>query len=384
MNNDTVQRLKDLISNTQSVGISVGKNPNLDEMGAALGLYLSLKSMGKQLTIASPTNPLVEISSLVGINKVKKSLESDGGDLVVSFPYREGEIEKVSYTLEDGFLNIIVKAGELGLSFDEKSVEYKRSGGVPALLFIVGTPRLSDLGAIFNPEALKNTTIVNIDNKSDNQGFGDIVLVSQKFSSVSEQVAHLLYSLGFQLDLDTAQNLLAGISFATNNFQKPGTSIVAFEMAALLMKKGAIRERNTQQKNTIADGYGNKHQGPQQQPSQQQRQSQPVMDMRGNGQQQRPFNRSQFGPQQQQQRQPFVPQQQQPQISPTQPQPVMQHSPQQPQQQPHQVQPQRAPMAITQQDMQGTQEAKESSVPQSNEAPPDWLTPKIYKGSTVV
>jgi len=31
------------------------------------------------------------------------------GDLVVPFPYREGEIEKVSYTRDDNFLNIVVR-----------------------------------------------------------------------------------------------------------------------------------------------------------------------------------------------------------------------------------------------------------------------------------
>lgn len=244
MEEKTLQKLKELIANNEKIAIAVGKNPSIDEMGAALSLYLSLKASNKNVVVACPTEPLVEVSSLVGIDKVKTIFASDGADLVVSFPYKEGEIEKVSYTLEDGDLNIIVKAGSNGLSFAEKDVRYKRGGGssLSSLLFVIGTPRLSDLGKLFDPELLKETTVVNIDNKVDNQGFGDIVLVSPRFSSVCEQIANLINFLGLPLDIDGAQNLLSGISFATDNFQKPTTSFLAFEMAGVLLKKGAVRK----------------------------------------------------------------------------------------------------------------------------------------------
>ena len=242
MDNQSIQKLKDLINQNDSVAIAVGKNPTLDEMGAALGLFLSLESLGKKVTIACPTDPLVEISSLVGIDRVQKDLGGTDGDLVVAFPYREGEIDKVSYTIDGGFLNIVVKAGELGLGFSEADVQYRRGGSAAKVLFIMGTARLSDLGTLFDAEGLKETTVVNIDNKPDNQGFGDLVFVSPRFSSVSEQVADILTYTQFPIDVDIAQNLLSGIVYGTENFQSPTTSFVALEAAAALMKKGARRE----------------------------------------------------------------------------------------------------------------------------------------------
>lgn len=234
-------QIEDILAKNSRIGIAVGKNPSIDAMGAALALFLFLRT-NKQVTIACPTEPIVEISSLVGIDKVKTEINGEGGDLIVSFPYREGEIDKVSYTLEEGLLNIVVKAGEAGLSFDQNQVKFKRSGGLPTVLFIVGTSRLSDLGNLFNPEALKDTTIVNIDNQTDNQGFGDVVMASPHYSSVSEQVADLLVALQADIDTDMAQNLLSGIVFATKNFVDPKTSATAFEMVGILMKKGAVRE----------------------------------------------------------------------------------------------------------------------------------------------
>lgn len=241
MENTIVQKIKDAISNSDNIAIAVGKNPSIDEMAAALSLYLLLKD-NKKVTIACPTQPIVELSNLVGIDKVATRLEGGEGDLVVSFPYVEGEIEKVSYTLEGGFLNIVVKSSNRGLTFDEKDVRYSKGGGTFSLIFVIGTPRLADLGELINSDKLRNTKIINIDNKQENEGFGEIVAVSPNFSSVSEQVADLVLSLGFRLEKDIAQNLLDGISFATQNFQSSETSPLAFEIASFLMRNGAHRE----------------------------------------------------------------------------------------------------------------------------------------------
>jgi hypothetical protein len=243
MDTVTLQQIRDLLQKNNKIAIAVGSAPSVDDMAAALSLYLSLSQLNKSVSIASPDLPLVEHSSLVGIDRVKTQLEGgSGGDLVVSFPYREGEIEKVSYTIDNGYLNIVVKAGEQGLTFQERDVVFKRGGGAPAVLVVVGTPRLSDLGNLFNPDELKDTTVVNIDNKNDNQGYGDMVLVSPQFSSVSELMANILMQLGIDPDIDIAQNLLSGIAFATNNLQSTGISYTTFEVIAALMRKGAVMQ----------------------------------------------------------------------------------------------------------------------------------------------
>jgi hypothetical protein len=301
-------------------------------------------------------------SSLVGIDKVKTELSGEGGDLVVSFPYREGEIEKVSYTLENGYLNIVVKATEEGLSFEQQDVLFKRSGGVPSLLFIVGTARISDLEHLFDAEALKNTTLINIDNQNDNQGFGDVVLVTPQASSVSELAGSLLESLQIDIDADIAQNLLSGISQATNNFQNPNTSYMAFAMAGNLMKKGARRSRTDAPK----QGEGNRSPfGPFTMP--QPRQQTPIRDQQQPRQQAMSTPRSDQQPREQRQR----PWEQRPQ----QPQPRQQMPQSQPVSAPQQPQP------IQQPPIQTVERKEEKEEP---DTPPDWLAPKVYKSSTLI
>ncbi|OGH48180.1 MAG: hypothetical protein A3A51_04105 [Candidatus Levybacteria bacterium RIFCSPLOWO2_01_FULL_39_10] len=182
------------------------------------------------------------MSNLVGIDKVKSQIESKSGDLVVSFPYQENEIDKVSYTLEGKFLNIIVKPKENQLSFGEKDVIFKKSGETPAVVVAIGVKRLSELQTFFNVEGLKDTAIVNIDKPGNNEGYGDFVVIGQNSSSVSEQVADLLLTLSYPIDQDMAQNLMSGIVSATGNFQSPRTSSLAFEIAGVLLRNGARRE----------------------------------------------------------------------------------------------------------------------------------------------
>lgn len=351
MDNVSAQRVKELIAKNDKIGILVGKNPSLDQMAASLSLYLGIKQLGKNPSIACPSEAIVANSSLVGIDKVKTELTGDGGDLIVSFPYREGEIEKVSYTLENGYLNIVVKATEEGLSFEQQDVLFKRSGGIPGLIFVVGTPRLSDLGHLFDAEAMKNATIINIDNQNENQGFGDVVLVTPQASSVSELAGSLLESLQIEIDQDIAQNLLSGISQATNNFQNQNTSYMAFAMAGTLMKKGARRTRvdapKQQEGNRSPFGPFTMPQPRHQQPQRQQQTREPK---------QRPWEQR---PQQQQRQQPIQQQ--------AAPQPVAAPMPQpQPMQQPP------------------VQQVERKEEKDEADTPPDWLAPKVYKSSTLI
>lgn len=408
MDNATFQRIKDLILNHQDIGVVVGQNPSLDEMAAGLGMYLSLKLMAKNASIACPSDPIVALSSLVGINQVQKSLSAggEGGDLTVTFPYQEGEIEKVSYTLDNGKLNIVVKAGEKGLSFSQSDVQFIRSGSgkAPSLVFFVGVPRLSDVASVVQPVP-GQTMVVNIDNKAENEKYGDVVVVDPKWSSVSEQIADFVTLLEpqIELDVDTAQNLLSGIDFATSDFTSPRTSYLAFEVAGILMKKGATRQQSrviSQQAQSA--GMTQQELNTYFPPTQPVQKTQSFENTQSQRPMPQPFSQGQAqGPMQQPQ--PVQPVWQPQQFEPIQEQPAWQPQPVQSQPfsnaQPQPVQPAWQPQQASQQPFgqaqgqqgpvqQSQQEAKPFDQSQGKkddrQAPPDWLTPKVYKGSTIL
>jgi len=365
MDNKTFQTIKDILIKNQDIAVVVGPNPSLDQMAAGLGFYLVLRQMGKNAIIACPTNPIVALSSLVGIDKVQKNIGAAdiAGDLTVSFPYNEGEIEKVSYTLDNGKLNIVVKAGEKGISFDQSMVQFIRASKLPTLLIFIGVNRLSDVASIYTPQAGSEPTIINMDNNANNERYGTIAVVDTKWSSVSEQVADFVTLLEpqIELDIDTAQNLFTGIDFATNDFTSPNTSYLAFEVAGILMKKGAKRARAMDIINASNAGAAV--------PNVRQYFPPPISPNQ---------IRVQSGPSQ-------------PTQSLTRPQPVqMPPVPVQPVSQPA-WQPPQAPISqptvppapvVTQESQPQTPVTPQ--IPKQAPTPPDWLTPKVYKGSSIL
>lgn len=375
MDNQTFQRIKDLITQHQSIGVVVKPNPTLDEMAGGLGMFLVLTQMGKAAAIASPTDTVVGLSNLVGIQKVQKTLSATtgkGGDLTVSFPYKDGEIEKVSYTQENGSLNILVQAGPNGMSFSQQDVKFVQAGGagsMPTLLFAIGIPNLQDVASVVSQDALRNMTVVNIDNKAENTKYGDVVVVSTRFSSVSEQVADFLTLLEpqIELDKDTAQNLFDGVSSATKDYTTPNTSYLAFEMAGILMKKGATRYK------TPGASV------PQGQPA-----SQYFPPVSAAAQ---PMVQAMAQPQPMQQAPQFNPASNAAFAAPVAPQPIAQM----PQQPAYNLAPVQQPMqqapAMQPQPMQQPQQPQPQAggpMAQTDQAPADWLTPKVYKGSSIL
>lgn len=350
MDNNLFQQLKQLIENNQTIGIIVAPNPSFDGLAAGLGLYLSLKQMNKNVSIVCPTDPTVGVSSLVGIDKLQKSFGGVGGDLVVSFPYKDGEIEKVSYDVDGGKLRIVVKAGAQGLSFNQSDVAFQQGGAAPSLVFFIGVADMQQVGFTKTP----GTTLVNVDNKSTNTKYGDVVHVNEKFTSLSEEVADFLTLLEpqIELDVDTSQNLLSGILAATNDFENGAGSYLAFEMAGILMKKGAVRSASGAVARPTATAMPTNNYFPPQQPVQPVQQ--PVMQP---GTMQSPASQPVQEPQQV-----FQPSVQAP------VQPVMQ-----------------APVAEPIQQQPYLQPIQQPVVNAPAEQPPaDWLAPKVYKGSSVV
>lgn len=233
------QNLQSLLTPGTSVGIIASEKQNIDVLSAALSLHFILQDSGYSSQVISKKEPIVEHSFLVGIDQLKKSFGGITKSLVVSFPYVEGEIEKVSYNIEGDRLNVNLFGTDQGIKFDEKDVKYVRQGSSPQIIITVGIQNASEIEELVDTV---NTKIINIDNHIGNALFGEVVLVDTQYSSLSEVVARLTADMGLQLEFDVAQNLLDGISFGTSNFSSPKTSPLAFEMAGVLMHKGAIRK----------------------------------------------------------------------------------------------------------------------------------------------
>lgn len=250
ISSDQINQARKLLEQSQGVLIFLGKDPNLDSVAGALSFYLGLTSRGKNTKISCPSQMIVEFRELVGIDKITNNIENlgNGKNLVISFPYQEGSIEKVSYNIENDSFNLVIEPREGYPQITPDSIRYSYSGGSADLIITIGVKRLDDLNSIYqNNQALfSQKEIVNIDTDIQNQRFGKINLVDQSVSCLSELTLTLLSMLGLSLDQDIANNLLAGIVSGTNNFSLEKTNAATFEAAAICLKNGAGKIQQSQ------------------------------------------------------------------------------------------------------------------------------------------
>ena len=233
------EQIKELIDTANTLGIVVSETQNIDTAAAALGLYLILKSSGKNVQIVSKKTPVVEVSNLVGIDKISKNFSGKTKILTISVPYREGEIEKISYNIEDTRLNVNLFAETSGITVDEGDIQYIRKGSSPSTIITIGVTNETELSGLVDLKAVKS---IHLDKNPLNPLFGDISIIDPSFSSVSEIVTQLVMEANLGYDLDAFQNLLDGITFATHNFTSQNTSPYAFEAAGFLLQNGAKRK----------------------------------------------------------------------------------------------------------------------------------------------
>lgn len=325
---DQLQNARTLVDQAQEVIIMLSASPDLDKVAAGLSLYIALSSKGKRVSIACSAPMTVEYSHLVGVDKIANNFNiGNGKNLVISFPYQEGSIEKVSYNIENETFNLVIEPREGYPVITPEMMRYAFSGGACDLIITAGSSRLTDLNSLYtnNEGFFADKSILNIDIQSHNELFGKVNIIDPSSSSLSEIVTNLLSYLGFSLNADIASNLYTGIAAGSHNFSSKETSAGTFETVAILLRNGA---RKTPLHPT----------------SSMQTPSHPTMVSPTPK-----INRPTF-PQQQRvqpiQQKTFSTQGRQP-LQPTGPQPIKKSTDQ-------------------------------------GETPPDWLKPKIYKGSTLL
>lgn len=234
-----LQQFQRSLEAARDILVLTHKNPTTDSLAASLALYLVLPKVGKRVSVVCPDKVTVEVSNLIGIDKVSDTLGNQ--NFVISLDYIEGSIEKVSYTIEGDKFNLVIEPRP-GFSFSSDKVSFADSHGSNAdLIIAIGTARLEDLANLYQQTAdlFQRADTVNIDTKAHNTRYGSLNLVYPQMESVSTLMTFLLQDLRLTIDSDIASNLLQGISSGTDNFSAPQTTAESFEAAALLLRSGA-------------------------------------------------------------------------------------------------------------------------------------------------
>lgn len=239
---DHINQMRTILEKSQEIVIILGAKPTIDSMAASLSLYLALSSVGKHVNIVCNQAPTVELNRLVGIDKVGSSFTNGNGrNLIISFPYQEGSIEKVSYNIENDTFNLVIEPRDGYPSITPEMMKYTLGGGNIDVIITVGSISLEDLGGIYqnNQGVFSEKPLINIDMHRENTQYGKVNIVDNSVSSICELLISVLSQIGFNLDSDMATNLLTGIISSTENFTSQTTNAETFEAAALCLKAGA-------------------------------------------------------------------------------------------------------------------------------------------------
>ncbi len=241
-----ITELKNLLPTTKSVLIALPTDPDLDKMAAALGLFLTLEASGKQVVVVCDTDVKVSSAHLFGVDHIQKNIPStDGGNLTITL---EGvaaanntipALEKLDWFAENNNLNLVFTVLP-GQTFQPSRIVPHFQGGGYNLIFTIGAANLNALGNIYaqNSQIFSGSHIVNIDTQSANTNFGTTNVIDNIASSVSEVMVNLLGDMSMNIDADSASNFLTGTFAATENLTNQKATADTFMTVANCLKVG--------------------------------------------------------------------------------------------------------------------------------------------------
>jgi hypothetical protein len=244
--NTTLPRVSDIITKGLSGIVVLPANPSQDAIAGATSLYLALLKMGKNVTIVC-SSPIK--SDMIAADKIQSSLSVGGDNLVVSFPYADGAIDKIDYHIQGEKFNLVISPRQGYPKLNPNQVTYSYSGGTFDFIIAVDAPNLNAIGALYtdNQAQFQGKEIINIDRHLTNAFFGTVNYVNKTSSSTCELVYKIVRQLECELDKDMATNLYTGIAVATNTFTSYSVNAETFETVAALLKAGASKKTTPQQ-----------------------------------------------------------------------------------------------------------------------------------------
>lgn len=239
------QQFEELLKKTVTPLLILPQFPSRDAVATAFALAFYLKHIGKDAHLAGE-NILSDKETFAFIGEPDNLLPSITGarDFVLSFS-----------TVRNKIMNVRTETGEdelrIFLTPENGAIDPRDFSFIPAkfkfdLAIVIGSPDKEHLGKVYeeNPDIFYELPIINIDNHSDNELFGQVNLVDITASSTAEILADILNKspLGKGSEL-VNESLLAGIISATDSFQKKNTTPKALQIASYLMDQGADQQK---------------------------------------------------------------------------------------------------------------------------------------------
>ncbi len=242
------QQFQELLKKTTAPLVLLPSYPSRDAVASAFALVLFLKNAGKTVTLAGEhLDTDKEIFAFLAQPENILTAITGARDFVLSFNTSRNKIIGVRTENTDDEVRVY-------LTPENGAIDPRDFSFIPAqfkfdLAIVVGSPDKEHLGKIYedNPDIFYEIPIVNIDNHSENELFGQVNLVDVTASSNAEILADVLEKSAPEFFTEmVSEALLSGIISATDSFQKRNTTPKALKLASHLMDKGADQQKIVQ------------------------------------------------------------------------------------------------------------------------------------------
>jgi phosphoesterase RecJ-like protein len=238
------QQVVDVLKNSQKILLLTHKNPDGDAVGSILGLYFSLKKLGKDVIAVCADAPSAVFDYMPGTKEIAQNFAS-GRDFVISVDTSKVSADKIMYKMEKDKLNIIVtpKNGQ----FSKEMLSCCAGNFHYDAVVVVDSTDLERVGNPYekHPEVFYDIPVINIDHHAGNDFFGKVNLVDITATSTSEIMVSVLEALTGDpkfINEEIATALLTGIITDTNSFQNTNTTPKSLTVAAQLVAFGGRQQ----------------------------------------------------------------------------------------------------------------------------------------------
>lgn len=232
-------RVVEKIKASENILIALSKNPNIDEISAALGLAMILDTMRKHVTAifsGQVPNVLQFLKPEETFEKTTNSLQ----DFIIALS--KDKVDHISYKIEGDFVKVYVTPYKATIGQADLSMSHGDYNVDLVICFNVISgdeidPALSEYGRIMYDATAINLTV-------DTPGrFAELEWQDSNVSSISEMIVGLADKLGLaSFSEQVATALLTGIVASTDHFSNPRTSSNTMSIASKLMSFGANQQ----------------------------------------------------------------------------------------------------------------------------------------------
>ena len=232
-------RVVEKIKASENILIALSKNPNIDEISAALGLAMILDTMRKHVTAifsGQVPNVLQFLKPEETFEKTTNSLQ----DFIIALS--KDRVDHISYKIEGDFVKVYVTPYKATIGQADLSMSHGDYNVDLVICFNVISgdeidPALSEYGRIMHDATAINLTV-------DTPGrFAELEWQDSNVSSISEMIVGLADRLGLaSFSEQVATALLTGIVASTDHFSNPRTSSNTMSIASKLMSFGANQQ----------------------------------------------------------------------------------------------------------------------------------------------